>query len=327
VPSVTVEELSSIIVLVRMQSRWWRRENFDGAAAGGEQRAAQQLLSAGGGAVKIFSAPPEPSCPGQSDDARQLFRRHRGHLPDRVLRYGPVPAEATFSSCSPAVGRDVPFCILLLARPGGLAALAFKCGNMPSTPTILEVLEPPPAACESAAAHAARRCLPRIVTANAASYPPPSLNNFRTAAARAPADSAPALWYWQLTGEEWQRDGHSYELAKKAWRRMPAEHKAAERERDRSGRKRPADDGAKAAQRSRVKREAETLEATAAYRVVDTHAFISADGHVHLLVAPSEVRASRLEPETPCVPYLYSISVRSLATAGHLPRPRVLPSS
>jgi hypothetical protein len=37
VPSVTVEELSSIIVLVRMQSRWWRRENFDGAAAGGEQ--------------------------------------------------------------------------------------------------------------------------------------------------------------------------------------------------------------------------------------------------------------------------------------------------
>ena len=220
----------------------------------------------------------------------------------------------------------LPFCTLILARPGGLAALAFKCG-MPSTPTILEVLEPPPAACESAAAHAARRCLPRIVTANAASYPPPSLNNFRTAAARAPADSAPALWYWQLTGEEWQRDGHSYELAKKAWRRMPAEHKAAERERDRSGRKRPADDGAKAAQRSRVKREAETLEATAAYRVVDTHAFISADGHVHLLVAPSEVRASRLEPETPCVPYLYSISVRSLATAGHLPRPRVLPSS
>ena len=180
---------------------------------------------------------------------------------------------------------------------------------MPSTPTILEVLEPPPAACESAAAHAARRCLPRIVTANAASYPPPSLNNFRTAAARAPADSAPALWYWQLTGEEWQRDGHSYELAKKAWRRMPAEHKAAEHERDRSGRKRPADDGAKAAQRSRVKREAETLEATATYRVVDTHAFISADGHVHLLVAPSEVRASRLEPETPCVPYLYSTVV------------------
>ena len=107
---MTVEELSSIILLVRMQSRWWRRENFDGAAAGGEQRAAQQLLSAGGGAVKIFSAPPELLCPGQSDDARQLFRRHRGHLPDRVSRYGPVEpitAEATFSSCSPAVGRDV----------------------------------------------------------------------------------------------------------------------------------------------------------------------------------------------------------------------------
>ena len=110
---MTVEELSSIILLVRMQSRWWRRENFDGAAAGGEQRAAQQLLSAGGGAVKIFSAPPELLCPGQSDDARQLFRRHRGHLSNRVLRYGPVTAEATFSSCSLASGRDVGFLHLL----------------------------------------------------------------------------------------------------------------------------------------------------------------------------------------------------------------------
>ena len=84
---------------------------------------------------------------------------------------------------------------------------------------------------ETAAAHAAQRGLPRIVAANATSHPPPSLNNYRTAAARAPANSAPALWYWQLTGEEWLRDSHSYELAAKAWRRMPAEHKAAERER------------------------------------------------------------------------------------------------
>ena len=81
----------------------------------------------------------------------------------------------------------------------------------------------------------------------------------------------------------------SYELAKMAWRRMTPEHKAAERERDRSGRKRPADDGAQAARRSRVKREAKARDAAAAYRVVDTHTYISADGRVHLLVAPSEV--------------------------------------
>ena len=116
-----------------------------------------------------------------------------------------------------------------------------------------------------AAAHAARRGLPRIVAANASSYPPPSLNKFRTTAARAPADSAPALWYWQMTGGEWPRDGHSYELAKFAWRRIPAEHKAAERERDRkrdrSGRKRLATDaaqdgGALAAQKARGARQA-----------------------------------------------------------------------
>ena len=143
---------------------------------------------------------------------------------------------------------------------------------------------------ESSAAHAARRGLPRIVTANATSHPPPSLNQYRTAAARAPADSAPALWYWQQTGEEWWiRDSHNYELAKMAWRRMIPEHKAKERERDRSGRKRSADDRAQAARRSRVKREAKTYDAAAAYRVVDTHTYISADGRVHLLVAPSEV--------------------------------------
>ena len=151
------------------------------------------------------------------------------------------------------------------------------------------MLEPQPAVRVTAAAHAARRGLPRIVAANATSHPPPSLNKYRTAAARAPADSAPALWYWQQTGEEWLRDSHSYELARMAWRRITPEHKAAERERDRSGRKRPADDGAQAARRSRVKREAKARDAAAAYRVVDTHTYISADGRVHLLVAPSEV--------------------------------------
>ena len=197
-----------------------------------------------------------------------------------------------------------------MATPDAAATAAMRCSPsfalqvsndgarvMPAQlpPTTLQVLQPPPIPRESTASHAMRCDLPRIVAANATSHPPPSLNSCRTAAARGP-DSAPALWYWQLTGEEWLGDSHSYELAKKAWRRMPAEHKAAERDRDRSGRKRPADDSAKAAQRVRVKREAEKREAATAYRVVDMHTYVSADGHVHLLVAPSEVAASRLEP-------------------------------
>ena len=161
-----------------------------------------------------------------------------------------------------------------MATPGTAATATTRCSPSqslqvsndgasvaaPQPPADLEVLQPPPAACDTAASHAARRGLPRIVADNATSYPPPSLNSFRTAAARAPADSAPALWYWQLTGEEWRRDSHSYELAKKAWRRVPAEHKAAERERDRTrdrsgrkpSRKPPADDGARAAHKART---------------------------------------------------------------------------
>ena len=57
-PSVTVEELSSIFGLARTRKLRWRREHFDVGAAGGEQKAAQQLLSAGGADVKMFSAPP-----------------------------------------------------------------------------------------------------------------------------------------------------------------------------------------------------------------------------------------------------------------------------
>ena len=51
-----------------------------------------------------------------------------------------------------------------------------------------------------------------------------------------------------MTGESWDRGGHSYELEKKRHRRMLREYKVAERSRektrDRSGRQRPADDGA-----------------------------------------------------------------------------------
>ena len=162
-----------------------------------------------------------------------------------------------------------------MAAPGTAATAATRCSPSRSfvvlndgasvaaapPPTTLEVLQPPPAASDSASAHAAQLGLPRIVASNAASYPPPSLHSFRTAAERAPADAAPALWYWQLTGDEWRRDGHTYELAKKVWRRMPAEHKATERERerkrDRSARQQPADDGAqdggaRAAQKARI---------------------------------------------------------------------------
>ena len=70
------------------------------------------------------------------------------------------------------------------------------------------------------AEHAARLNLPRITAESAAQHPPPSLNNFRTPAARAPANSVPALWFWQMTGEEWLRDGHSFDIEKKHHRRM-----------------------------------------------------------------------------------------------------------
>ena len=67
---------------------------------------------------------------------------------------------------------------------------------------------------------ASRLGLPRIDPSNAARFPPADLNQFRAASARAPADSSPALWFWQVTGDEWPRDGHSYDVAKKRYRRM-----------------------------------------------------------------------------------------------------------
>ena len=82
-------------------------------------------------------------------------------------------------------------------------------------------------ACE----HAERLGLPRISSANAAAYPPPSLNEFRTEAARKAADAPPAIWYWQMTGLEWARDSRTYELEKKRYRRL-VEDKATERERE-----------------------------------------------------------------------------------------------
>lgn len=87
--------------------------------------------------------------------------------------------------------------------------------------------------------------LPRIEHFNVATYPPPDLGKCRSAASRT-AGSEPALWYKQMTGEDWAGDGHSYDVARKRWRRMEAcmedttsyakRERVRESKRDRSGR-------------------------------------------------------------------------------------------
>ena len=68
----------------------------------------------------------------------------------------------------------------------------------------------------------------RITLANAADYPPPSLNAYRTDASRAAADSGPRVWFMQFAGTEWDGKGHSYSLARQRWSRM-ADTKACAR--------------------------------------------------------------------------------------------------
>ena len=68
---------------------------------------------------------------------------------------------------------------------------------------------------------------------NASEHPPPSLNAYKTAASRAPTDCEPAVWYRKMMGAEWDRLGHSYEIAKKRYRRQLADYNAREKERDR----------------------------------------------------------------------------------------------
>ena len=160
--------------------------------------------------------------------------------------------------------------------------------------------------------HASRLGLPRIDATNAALYPPADLNKFRAASARAPVDSSPALWFWQMTGDEWPRDGHSYAVAKKRHRRMvrrselPAhltrrahlhlsthasqldEYRTAERERertrDRSERVRPEDDGAQAALRKKAKRKEQREAEDQACRASRVSLDVQRDGYVRLLV-------------------------------------------
>ena len=72
---------------------------------------------------------------------------------------------------------------------------------------------------QTVAVYAERAGLPRILprvadypSENAAQYPPPSLDKFRTKESRAPVNAAPMLWYWQMTGKEWNRESHSYQV-------------------------------------------------------------------------------------------------------------------
>ena len=72
---------------------------------------------------------------------------------------------------------------------------------------------------------------PRITDVNAADYPPPSLNAFRTAASRGPS-SAPAVWFNQMTGSAWDCQAKSFDTETKRWRRMAdVEYKAKEKAR------------------------------------------------------------------------------------------------
>ena len=78
----------------------------------------------------------------------------------------------------------------------------------------------------------------------------PSLNKFRSAASRAPDDSPPVLWFWQMTEKDWDRQGHSYDVQKKQHRRLLTQYQQRDKQRekerdklrDRSARVRPADD-------------------------------------------------------------------------------------
>ena len=70
-----------------------------------------------------------------------------------------------------------------------------------------------------------------ITNQNAADYPPPSLNTFRTAASRGPS-SAPAIWFKQMTGSAWDGQAKSFDKEKKRWRRMAdVEYNAKEKAR------------------------------------------------------------------------------------------------
>ena len=72
-----------------------------------------------------------------------------------------------------------------------------------------------------------------ITPSNAADYPPPSLNAYRTDASRAAADCAPVVWFKQMTGKEWDRQGRSYDCERKRYSRMMADSTSRAKETER----------------------------------------------------------------------------------------------
>ena len=74
---------------------------------------------------------------------------------------------------------------------------------------------------------------PWITPSNAADYPPPSLNAYRTDASRAAADCAPVVWFKQMTGKEWDRQGRSYDCERKRYSRMMADSTSRAKETER----------------------------------------------------------------------------------------------
>ena len=118
------------------------------------------------------------------------------------------------------------------------------------------------AAIAATAAAAARLSKPRIVTRDdALKHPPTPLDGFRTPTLRAPIDCAPAIWYWQMTGLNWDRQTRSYKAAKKQHERFAASDAQIQREaerdrkRDRSQRERTDEERQRESERDRSLRE------------------------------------------------------------------------
>ena len=72
---------------------------------------------------------------------------------------------------------------------------------------------------------ASKAARPRLDADNAADWSPPNLNALRGdkhRQAREAEDGKPLMWFWQMEGKRWQLDGESFDMAKKAWRRLAA---------------------------------------------------------------------------------------------------------
>jgi hypothetical protein len=70
-----------------------------------------------------------------------------------------------------------------------------------------------------AAAHAERLGKPPITPFNAEHYPPPSLHEYR-GESRLADDAPPVLWYFQMTGEDWDREGKTYNVVHEQYKRL-----------------------------------------------------------------------------------------------------------